>query len=131
MRFGSGTGYNITIDQFNSFGNGTTYANTTSALATGAAGERQAYQKPALPPDETRPAQSPFRISRGDGRAALGPVLREYVVAEAMQALDYRPNPAARRLASYGPQIAAHRDRVLAPNPLTQWRGGGSAGGVP
>lgn len=38
---------------------------------------------------------------------------------------------AARRLASYGPQIAAHRDRVLAPNPLTQWRGGGSAGGVP
>lgn len=38
---------------------------------------------------------------------------------------------AARRLASYGPQIAAHRDRVLAPSPLTQWRGGGSAGGVP
>lgn len=37
----------------------------------------------------------------------------------------------ARRLASYSPQIAAHRERVLAPSPLTQWRGGGSAGGVP
>jgi len=27
---------------------------------------------------------------RGDGRAALGPVLREYIVSEAMAALAYR-----------------------------------------
>ncbi|MCX6839395.1 MAG: autotransporter-associated beta strand repeat-containing protein, partial [Verrucomicrobia bacterium] len=34
IQFGGGSGYNVTIDQYNSFGNGATYANTTSALAS-------------------------------------------------------------------------------------------------
>jgi autotransporter-associated beta strand protein len=36
MQFGHGSGYNLTVDQFNSFGNGSTYANTTSTLTNGA-----------------------------------------------------------------------------------------------
>ncbi|WP_397384725.1 autotransporter-associated beta strand repeat-containing protein, partial [Prosthecobacter sp.] len=35
IQFGSGSGYNLTIDAFNGFGNGSTYANTTSALTAG------------------------------------------------------------------------------------------------
>ena len=35
VQFGPGNGYNLTIDQFNSFGNGATYANTTSTLTAG------------------------------------------------------------------------------------------------
>ena len=37
IQFGSGSGYNIIVDQFNSFGNGSTYANTTSTLSVGVA----------------------------------------------------------------------------------------------
>jgi len=35
IQFGPGSGYNLTVDQFNSFGNGATYANTTSTLTAG------------------------------------------------------------------------------------------------
>ena len=51
------------------------------------------------------------RFSRGgDGRAAIGPVLREYLVSEAMHALGI---PTTRALAAVATGEAVHRDRLL------------------
>ena len=47
---------------------------------------------------------------RGDGRAALGPVLREYIVSEAMHALGI---PTTRALAAVSTGQPVYRDRVL------------------
>ena len=47
---------------------------------------------------------------RGDGRAALGPVLREYLISEAMQALGI---PATRALAAVSTGEWVYRDRAL------------------
>jgi uncharacterized protein YdiU (UPF0061 family) len=47
---------------------------------------------------------------RGDGRAALGPVLREYIVSEAMNALGI---PATRALAAVATGEAVQREQVL------------------
>src|SRR5690606_16106457 len=47
---------------------------------------------------------------RGDGRAALGPVLREYIISEAMHALGI---PTTRALAAVATGQPVHRDRVL------------------
>jgi uncharacterized protein YdiU (UPF0061 family) len=47
---------------------------------------------------------------RGDGRAALGPVLREYIVAEAMHALGI---PTTRALAAVASGETVYRDDVL------------------
>jgi uncharacterized protein YdiU (UPF0061 family) len=47
---------------------------------------------------------------RGDGRAALGPVLREYIVSEAMAALGI---PATRALAAVATGEAVQRERLL------------------
>ena len=47
---------------------------------------------------------------RGDGRAALGPVLREYVVSEAMHALGL---PTTRALAAVTTGEAVRRERLL------------------
>ncbi|CAN7183854.1 YdiU family protein [Pararhizobium sp. LjRoot255] len=47
---------------------------------------------------------------RGDGRAALGPVLREYIVSEAMHALGI---PATRALAAVVTGEPVYRERVL------------------
>ncbi len=38
---------------------------------------------------------------------------------------------AQRRQGDYAADIAAHAERVLAPSPVTEWTGGGSAGGAP
>ena len=47
---------------------------------------------------------------RGDGRAALGPVLREYLVSEAMHALGFRPHGPWRPSLPVQP---VYRDRQL------------------
>ncbi|WFU09866.1 YdiU family protein [Rhizobium sp. CB3090] len=47
---------------------------------------------------------------RGDGRAALGPVLREYIVSEAMHALGI---PTTRALAAVSTGEPVYRERVL------------------
>lgn len=47
---------------------------------------------------------------RGDGRAALGPVLREYIVSEAMHALGV---PATRALAAVSTGQPVYREQVL------------------
>ena len=53
--------------------------------------------------------QTPFS-RRGDGRAALGPVLREYIVSEAMHALGIATT---RALAAVTTGQPVYRDRVL------------------
>lgn len=53
--------------------------------------------------------QTPFS-RRGDGRAALGPVLREYLVSEAMHALGI---PTTRALAAVTTGQPVYRERVL------------------
>ncbi len=53
--------------------------------------------------------QTPYS-RRGDGRAALGPVLREYIISEAMHALGI---PTTRALAAVATGQAVYRDRVL------------------
>ncbi|MDM9627127.1 YdiU family protein [Rhizobium sp. S152] len=53
--------------------------------------------------------QTPFS-RRGDGRAALGPVLREYIVSEAMHALGI---PATRALAAVSTGQPVYREQVL------------------
>jgi len=53
--------------------------------------------------------QTPFS-RRGDGRAAIGPVLREYIVSEAMYALGI---PATRALAAVSTGEPVYRERVL------------------
>ena len=54
---------------------------------------------------------------RGDGRAALGPVLREYIVSEAMAALDI---PTTRSLAAVLTGESVLRERVLPGGVLTR-----------
>ncbi|MFD1331158.1 YdiU family protein [Methylopila musalis] len=54
---------------------------------------------------------------RGDGRAALGPVLREYLVSEAMHALGV---PTTRALAAVSTGEAVIRERVLPGAVLTR-----------
>lgn len=62
----------------------------------------------------------PTRFSRnGDGRAALGPVLREYVVSEAMAALGI---PTTRSLAAVLTGDPVYRERWLPGAVLTRWR---------
>ncbi|QRI64336.1 YdiU family protein [Shinella sp. PSBB067] len=53
--------------------------------------------------------QTPYS-RRGDGRAALGPVLREYIISEAMHALGV---PTTRALAAVATGQPVYRDRVL------------------
>ena len=53
--------------------------------------------------------QTPYS-RRGDGRAALGPVLREYIVSEAMHTLGL---PTTRALAAVASGQPVYRDRVL------------------
>src|SRR5579859_6571637 len=53
--------------------------------------------------------RTPYSRS-GDGRAALGPVLREYLVSEAMHALGI---PTTRALAAVATGEAVYRERVL------------------
>lgn len=55
------------------------------------------------------PGQTPFS-RRGDGRAALGPVLREYIVSEAMHALGI---PTTRALAAVVTGQPVYRERIL------------------
>ncbi len=60
----------------------------------------------------------PTRFSRsGDGRAALGPMLREYVISEAMQALGI---PTTRSLAVVATGEAVYRERPLPGAVLTR-----------
>jgi uncharacterized protein YdiU (UPF0061 family) len=60
----------------------------------------------------------PTPFSRnGDGRAALGPVLREYLVSEAMHALGI---PATRALAAVATGELVRRDRMLSGAVLTR-----------
>jgi uncharacterized protein YdiU (UPF0061 family) len=54
---------------------------------------------------------------RGDGRAALGPVLREYIVSEAMFALGI---PATRALAAVVTGEPVYRERVLPGGVITR-----------
>ena len=54
---------------------------------------------------------------RGDGRAALGPVLREYIVSEAMQALGI---PTTRTLAAVATGESVYREDVLPGAVLTR-----------
>ncbi len=54
---------------------------------------------------------------RGDGRAALGPMLREYIISEAMHALGI---PTTRSLAVAATGEAVHRDTVLPGAVLTR-----------
>jgi serine/tyrosine/threonine adenylyltransferase len=55
---------------------------------------------------------------RGDGRAALGPVIREYIVSEAMSALGV---PTTRSLAAVLTGENVMRERVLPGGVLTPW----------
>ncbi len=55
------------------------------------------------------PGQTPFS-RRGDGRAALGPVLREYIVSEAMFALGI---PTTRALAAVVTGQPVYREQIL------------------
>src|SRR3990170_1163402 len=60
----------------------------------------------------------PTRYSRrGDGRAALGPMLREYIISEAMHALGI---PTTRSLAVVTTGEPVYRDTVLAGAVLTR-----------
>ena len=60
----------------------------------------------------------PTRFSRnGDGRAALGPVLREYLVSEAMQKLDV---PTTRALAAVTTGESVARERLLPGGVITR-----------
>jgi uncharacterized protein YdiU (UPF0061 family) len=60
----------------------------------------------------------PTRFSRrGDGRAALGPVIREYVVSEAMAALGI---PTTRSLAAVWSGETVSRERILPGGVLTR-----------
>lgn len=60
----------------------------------------------------------PTRFSRrGDGRAALGPVIREYIVSEAMAALGL---PTTRSLAAVTSGESVMRERVLPGGVLTR-----------
>ena len=60
----------------------------------------------------------PTRFSRrGDGRAALGPVIREYVVSEAMAALGI---PTTRSLAAVWSGETIRRERILPGGVLTR-----------
>ena len=54
--------------------------------------------------------RTPFS-RRGDGRAALGPVLREYLISEAMHALGI---PTTRALAAVSTGEPVYRDRAVA-----------------
>ncbi|TCU27679.1 uncharacterized protein YdiU (UPF0061 family) [Rhizobium azibense] len=63
--------------------------------------------------------QTPFS-RRGDGRAALGPVLREYIVSEAMYALGI---PATRALAAVSTGQPVYREEVLPGAVLTRVAG--------
>ena len=54
---------------------------------------------------------------RGDGRAALGPMLREYIISEAMHALGI---PTTRSLAVVTTGEAVYREEVLAGSVLTR-----------
>ena len=60
--------------------------------------------------------RTPFS-RRGDGRAALGPVLREYLVSEAMHALGI---PTTRALAAVSTGETVYRDRPLPGAVLTR-----------
>src|SRR5271163_3511489 len=60
--------------------------------------------------------RTPFS-RRGDGRAALGPVLREYIVSEAMHALGI---PTTRALAAVSTGEPVYRDRQLPGAVLTR-----------
>ncbi|MFL5337295.1 MAG: protein adenylyltransferase SelO [Geminicoccaceae bacterium] len=60
--------------------------------------------------------QTPFS-RRGDGRAALGPVLREYIVSEAMAALDV---PTTRTLAAVMTGEPVYRETALPGAVLTR-----------
>lgn len=60
--------------------------------------------------------QTPFS-RRGDGRAAFGPMLREYIVSEAMHALGI---PSTRSLAVAKTGEPVHRERVLEGAVLTR-----------
>jgi serine/tyrosine/threonine adenylyltransferase len=60
--------------------------------------------------------RTPFS-RRGDGRAALGPVLREYLVSEAMHALGI---PTTRALAAVSTGDPVYRDRQLPGAVLTR-----------
>jgi uncharacterized protein YdiU (UPF0061 family) len=60
--------------------------------------------------------RTPFS-RRGDGRAALGPVLREYIVSEAMHALGI---PTTRALAAVSTGEPVYRDRPLPGAVLTR-----------
>jgi len=60
--------------------------------------------------------RTPFS-RRGDGRAALGPVLREYLVSEAMHALGI---PTTRALAAVSTGEPVYRDRQLPGAVLTR-----------
>ena len=60
--------------------------------------------------------RTPFS-RRGDGRAALGPVLREYLVSEAMHALGI---PTTRALAAVSTGETVYRDRQLPGAVLTR-----------
>lgn len=53
--------------------------------------------------------QTPYS-RRGDGRAALGPVLREYIISEAMHALDV---PTTRALAATVTGQPVYREQIL------------------
>ena len=60
--------------------------------------------------------QTPFS-RRGDGRAALGPVLREYIISEAMSALGV---PTTRSLAAVATGEPVYRETVLPGAVLTR-----------
>jgi uncharacterized protein YdiU (UPF0061 family) len=60
--------------------------------------------------------QTPFS-RRGDGRAAIGPVIREYIVSEAMAALGI---PTTRSLAAVASGEEVWRDRMLPGGVLTR-----------
>ena len=60
--------------------------------------------------------QTPFS-RRGDGRAALGPMLREYIISEAMHGLGI---PTTRSLAVVATGEAVHRETLLAGAILTR-----------
>ncbi len=74
-----------------------------------AAGQRRDIQLKGSGP-------TPFS-RRGDGRAALGPALREYLIGEAMHALGV---PTTRALAVVATGEAVHRDEVLPGAVLTR-----------
>src|SRR5690606_31516767 len=62
------------------------------------------------------PGQTPYS-RRGDGRAALGPMLREFIISEAMHHLGI---PTSRSLAVVSTGEAVYRERPLAGAVLTR-----------